>query len=397
MSGQWSPPHDSMLGHGKDPTHWLWTQMVGVAEGLSIIHNPESEIFTRRGGRGVGFHFDLKPANILITNKGELKISDFGLSLIKFVHPSSGSYGIFRGGAPRYQPPEVAPILNPLTSSSGPAFASQSKSEPEIVKNNYDIWSYACIVVETVIFIFEHDGIKSLERFKEDGDSEPPDHGFHSAGKLKNCVVNAMQHLCSEEIASTKRPGFESWAHGLIQLLYKMFSIEPKHRPSSREVVSELNELQQIYTTGPDDVVKAALRDIIRQEYPRKEYDEVQWPYKQSTNSFIDIFVLSPLQSKTTKSNLIRDDILFNMPKTSEEDLPCRISILLSKESGKIFIVRCYENPNTSPATRYQSRKYSPLVSYRDGSPSLSSVSSQLSLYSALGLRSSNEVIMYDI
>ena len=269
--------------------------MIGVAEGLNVIHNPESDIFRRYGTRGVGFHFDLKPANILITNKGELKISDFGLSLIKQVHPTGGSYGIFRGGAPRYQPPEVAPILNSPTSSSWPTLAVESTSKPELVKNNYDIWSYACIVVESLLFIFENDGIRSLQRFEEDGNSERPGQAFHGAGKLKDCVVNAMKRICSEEIAATQGVGFDSWAFGLTQLLSRMLSIEPIHRPSSREVVRELNELQENYTTGPDDVVKAVLRKSTRQEI-LKEYDEVQWRYKQSIKSFIDMSVLLPLR-----------------------------------------------------------------------------------------------------
>lgn len=240
LSGQWSPPYDSMLDHDRSPAHWLWTQMIGVAEGLSVINNPESDIFRRHGSRGVGFHFDLKPANILITNKGDLKISDFGMSLIKRVHPNSGSYGIFRGGAPRYQPPEVAPIFNPLTSSSGHALASQSGSKPESVKNNNDIWSYACIVVETMIFIFENDGAESLRRFEEEVDFETPGQAFHGAGKLKDCVVIAIKRLRSDEISANKRPGFDSWAVGLTQLLYDMLSIEPIHRPSSQQVVRKL-------------------------------------------------------------------------------------------------------------------------------------------------------------
>ncbi len=278
--------------------------MIGVAEGLSVIHNPEIDIFKGHGSRGVGFHFDLKPANILITHKGELKISDFGLSLIKLVDPSTGSYGTFSGGAPRYQPPEVAPIPSPLASSSGRSLVSQLGSNSEVVKNKYDIWSYACIVIETAIFIFESNGVESRKRFERDLDSEPPGQ-FHGAGKLKNCVVSAMKHICGDEVAGTKVHSFEPWALGLNQLLERMLSIEPKDRPSSREVVKELKELQHIYTTGPDDLIKARLKKATRYEYSTKEYDEVQWRYKQSNHSFIEMLVSSPAPILCVYQNLI--------------------------------------------------------------------------------------------
>ena len=132
----------------------------------------------------------------------------------------------------------------------------------------------------------------SLKRFEKETSSEPPGEAFHGAGKLKSCVVDAMKRICSDEFAANKRHGFDSWAFGLNQLLTRMLSIEPQHRPSSHKVVDDLNELQQASVAGPDDIVKADLRKATRNECPKKEYVEVQWRDQQSTKSFIDMFVL---------------------------------------------------------------------------------------------------------
>lgn len=365
LKGQWNPLPEFVqtLGCDQSPTNWLWIQIVGVAEGLSVIHNPQSPIFKGFGTRGVGFHFDLKPANILITDKGELKISDFGLSMIKRVRPSSRSYGIFRGGAPRYQPPEVAPVLIPPISSPMPPWAESPDSKAEEVKNNYDVWSFACIVVEILIFIFDDDGTESLERFEKAMESEPPGQAFHGVEKPKECVLNAMKRLCSDDIVATKAHGFKPWAYDLTQLLTRMFHFEPEHRPSSRQVVEDLKRLQEDYTTEPEDAIKAALRQLIRQEYPQNEYNEIRWGNQHSDYSFIQMFVLSPVSPyiEVLKPDLFRDGISFSWPKSSDESLACRLIILLHKEKGNIKILRCYENPNIS--TLVQSCKVSSLKS----------------------------------
>ena len=142
--------------------HWLWVQMIGVTQALSVIHNPQGNTLRTIGGKGVGFHFDLKPANILITDKCELKITDFGLSMIKRITAGSSSYGLFRGGAPRYQPPEVSSLPH---GAEEVQFSAMTHNDPEITKNSYDIWSLACILLETLIYLLETDTKYSLSDF----------------------------------------------------------------------------------------------------------------------------------------------------------------------------------------------------------------------------------------
>ncbi len=244
--------------------------MIGVAGGLKTIHNPESSIFKRHNNRAVGFHFDLKPANILITETGELKISDFGLSLTKRVSPDSASYGIFRGGAPRYQAPEVSPMHYLGVGSSGVAHLSTTKDMHDEIKNKYDVWSYACIVLEVMIFLFEEDGKEKREQFEIDLDNEPPGQAFYGDRKLKHCVETAMGQVSGHAMVGSERPGYDAWGDGMAQLLRDMFCFKPEYRPSSSDVFERLSELQTDYKERPDDEIGIRLMKYARQECPKE-------------------------------------------------------------------------------------------------------------------------------
>ena len=283
LSGKWDPPERNILNCEKGPRHWLWAQMVGVADGLQTIHNPQSPIFKDDGSRGVGFHFDLKPANVLVSDDGKLKITDFGLSMIKRVRPSSGSYGIFRGGAPRYSPPEVSPTVTVDTGR-----------KPDELKNKYDVWSFACIALEIIIYILsttKADGVQSPDGFQYDLDLEE---GFHGSRKIKDCVTRAMDYICSPEVTDTKEDRFKDWALHTVELLWRMFDFQPQSRPSSREVAEKLRDYQEEYMSGPEDTLKQALKEFQLTNHPRIHH-EARWPKGESDVSFVEMLVLSYL------------------------------------------------------------------------------------------------------
>jgi serine/threonine protein kinase len=100
----WKP--ETMAEPARFPKHWLWQQMILVADALQTIHNPPKQNWTVMV---VGFHFDLKPKNILVTPDGILKITDFGQSMVKMVEDKESAYGTYIGGDFAYGPPEVAP------------------------------------------------------------------------------------------------------------------------------------------------------------------------------------------------------------------------------------------------------------------------------------------------
>jgi serine/threonine protein kinase len=130
----------------------LWNQMIDVASGLARIHNPD-----RGNDSIIGFHFDLKPSDILVTNQGLLKITDFGQALIKSVQEND-PYGIHRGGSPIYQAPGAC--------ASRPSMGSGDVDDK--IDRKYDVWSLACIMLEVLIFILDRgpDVVKEFEKKK---------------------------------------------------------------------------------------------------------------------------------------------------------------------------------------------------------------------------------------
>jgi serine/threonine protein kinase len=108
--------------------HWLWMQMSGVAAALDKLH------YSKLEDREVaGFHFDLKPDNILVTDAGILKITDFGISL--FMETGGGySTGVSKAeaGEIAYRPPESMLGYK--------------------AHRDYDIWSLACIMMEVFLY-----------------------------------------------------------------------------------------------------------------------------------------------------------------------------------------------------------------------------------------------------
>ena len=260
LSGQWTGPDKDYLETRDPPYHWLWTQMIGIAEGLSTIHNPQNISLRRNEKRTVGFHFDLRPANILITMKGELKISDFGLSLIRRLAPDSQSYGGFRGGDPRYQAPEVSPT------------ASEDVSES--VRNRYDVWSYACIVLEVLIYLSGKNGVELLKRFHKAMDAEPPGCAFFGNKKLKICVDEALRDFDGDTLSEMEMSQ-PTWAHDTAELLRQMFAFKPSQRPSSRMVADALRSHQDKHMDMPIDELEMELRKHSELLYPEERYTEI--------------------------------------------------------------------------------------------------------------------------
>jgi serine/threonine protein kinase len=297
LHNNWKP--ETMAEPASFPNHWLWQQMILVADALRTIHNPPKQKWSVMV---VGFHFDLKPKNILVTPNGILKITDFGQSMVKMVEDKESAYGTYIGGDFAYGPPEVAPTRGevkklvfpptpPSTASRKSSAAvshsgshdsrkqslnkpmqsptegirefqlgrkesfATSVSEPSLTSNeippvtvnaNYDVWSLACIMTEVLTFIFE-EGAIGVRKFENSRREEGDDLSFHKGTKdqdcLRNCVRNKLDSfraLDHPDAISTLGQS-NSYLSDVVGLLEDMFTADPTQRLSSEIVVNELN------------------------------------------------------------------------------------------------------------------------------------------------------------
>ncbi|KAH8590812.1 hypothetical protein B0O99DRAFT_744889 [Bisporella sp. PMI_857] len=106
-------------------------------------------------GHAIAFHSDLKPANILATANGILKITNFGQSqsLIRLVDESYSRYGFLRAGDLEDRAPEAKPSRKSMQAVRIP-YPVQFDSNTKVLLN-YDVWSLACIMTEALILIPE--------------------------------------------------------------------------------------------------------------------------------------------------------------------------------------------------------------------------------------------------
>lgn len=103
--------------------------MKGIYYALSIFHTKIKNPFPDKKGIIIGLHFNLKPANILITTNRKLKITDFRQSLIQILDDKEDKTVPHHPGDYRYSAPESRPTLN----------YSTDRPEDIEVLLNYDI------------------------------------------------------------------------------------------------------------------------------------------------------------------------------------------------------------------------------------------------------------------
>lgn len=148
---------------------WLLNQFQGLAHAINDVHNlwaTYSRVSTLNnavpdnGMKTLGWHHDLKPANILFFSRilshdhrycneaataGDFSVADFGSG--KVYTCCSGSISTRSpNGTPTYEPPEV--------------FSEGATSRP------YDVWSLGCLFLELIIWaVF---GYESVRQFSHD-------------------------------------------------------------------------------------------------------------------------------------------------------------------------------------------------------------------------------------
>ena len=203
---------------GSKLQHWLWQGMVDVMAALKFFHSPEDP------GLGLGLliaaHFDLKPANVLVDDDGNLIVTDFGQARIEQLRSSGGTYLSAQVGDLNYQPPPLGPPVRELAAGSGSVDESSWSRA-------YDVWSMACIVTEVIEYITNGgpDGFKSFrESRRTEHDSSiafwkaSPEGGY----ELRQSVRRTLERFRSHN---------DRYLNTVTDLLEVMFSIQPAERP----------------------------------------------------------------------------------------------------------------------------------------------------------------------
>ncbi|RFN51775.1 serine/threonine protein kinase [Fusarium flagelliforme] len=275
---------DHVLRHGKFPRkqpsklgaeeklleHWLWREMKGVCCALKVFHKMMKNPFPDIEGIVIGLHFDLKPANILVTTDGKLKITDFGQSIIQILGKGEDMFVPHSPGDSRYAAPESRPTLD----------YTKNGSEDIKVLLNYDVWSLGCIMVEVLIHMLP---LQTLEDFDQRLAEEQPV-GFFTGTELKQCVASFLQDL---------QAMFHDTPQGqymvtVSELIGRMLSHDIKERPFSEEVFDELERAKKEFVdpSKQRDRITPAVKAYNLLD--GTGFKELGWDNGQSIVSFAD-------------------------------------------------------------------------------------------------------------
>lgn len=186
---------------------WLWKNLKGVVDALPHVHDPDIDT--------IGAHFDLKPANILVDDLGNLVVTDFGLSRIKERARNGHTSLTNPGGDFNYRPPPDARW-----------------------NRKYDIWSLACIMIEIIIYL--QSGVGAVNKFSEDLEKEDNvetrSQTFWKQDRQGRYILKKRVKTLLDELQNSS----DQYLKEVGRLLQSMLDIDPGNRPEVTEVCEAL-------------------------------------------------------------------------------------------------------------------------------------------------------------
>lgn len=237
------PPERPDRFKGSRLRYWLWEQTLHIVDALKCVHVPNPSLHTLGRVEGLmGGHFDIKPANILIDDDGQLVLADFGQAQIKGVNLDGGTSFTIQPGTFSYQPP-------PTTSNNSEVRERWHRC--------YDVWSMACVMLEVICFILKgRDGVIGFSTARYDerelhvsaATFWKPSSTSSGGFKLKDCVLALLGELKMENDRYLRR---------VSELIEKMLTIDPLSRPAILKCQETLSS------------------DILMDQWPLIDEDEV--------------------------------------------------------------------------------------------------------------------------
>ncbi|KAI9841499.1 MAG: hypothetical protein M1837_000660 [Sclerophora amabilis] len=300
MMNGWVPPGKVINAQNTGSSlagHWLWRELVDIVSALVKLHDLVPSWTAARNARMKCGHFDLKPANILVSWDGRLVITDFGQASIKRVHEDGSSSLSESPGDLVYRPPPTE------------TYQGRTEYRPKM-STAYDIWSMACILTEAVTFIMagRERVCAFLNERKQEGDSYLDGGRFWSRRgspavlQLKEVVETWLrdqgQHALSNE-----------YHENVISLLTNMFSIQPELRPQATECFDKLK-----LNAGESES-----RQVLSSAYPMVREGEKEL-----------------CTSRITSSPLHNMDLTYSLSNVSEPAKRCRLRLFENYDSRAI-------------------------------------------------------------
>lgn len=216
---------------------WQLEQMWGLCDALRYLHDYEldnTNLFNKpsRPMRRIGFHHDLKPANILLygvsTEDFVWKITDFGSGTVKVISTSSEDI-----------------IYNRKPSTGDPVYSAPEWVVEGKVSQPKDIWSLGAIFLEILVWNMDQN-TGAVERFElarmeifENTDEPAPIFWYQDHDGLPYLNPAAVAKI-DELKASCKKTGYLA---SVLSLVRQMLAISPKPRPTAAQLCKRFREI----------------------------------------------------------------------------------------------------------------------------------------------------------